>query len=187
MAHLCITEKTNELAVLSLPREKSVEISLKDGLFHFRERPANPTRLSASGEHADRFAVLVPWEESNGSRWALICSRRAGVSVSGMPILTGLKHLVHEDAITMAGCRVPLDFVDEDPAIVSEFSKIDHEVKCLRCKRPLSEGDAAVQCPSCSGWHHDGCWSYEKAKTCASPTCAQPNTLGEFSRSPSRR
>jgi hypothetical protein len=127
---------------------------------------------------ANARAIIIPYKEHARVCAVLVCGLGAGtaVTVNGYPPL-GVTLLDDRDDIVIWGepGRSPKRFVfaEREPARVVEFSEITvspGEGRCGRCQRPLESGDAAVRCPACQRWFHEGlrksgerrkCWSYD--------------------------
>lgn len=105
-------------------------------------------------------------------RHCLLLLNGAGVAVNGLPSLP-LQVVADRDAIRIDGETVY--FSAELPARPVAFPALEHDTFCSRCKGSMATGDAAIQCPRCSAWHHQtgtlACWTYDAhCSSCDHPT-----------------
>ncbi len=99
------------------------------------------------------------------SSWALVAPPGVRVQVNGRAPVAGLRVLEHRDLIRTAdGGRY--FFTCESQAVVESFPGADRAMYCGRCRQRLDHGSAAVCCPGCGVWYHQGtelpCWTYDE-------------------------
>jgi hypothetical protein len=172
MAHLWLADPTSEWVILPLTAS---EFTLDD----FPPRPVTG-EADAAGEDPDRAPRLV---SVAGGGWAVVTGPDHELRVNGRPLPTGLRVLEDRDELQWPGSGSTY-FSTEVLARVGAFPGADSPHACPRCKLTLEKGDAAVKCPQCGVWTHEGataageerrCWTY--AETCA--LCAQKTAADE--------
>ena len=174
MAHLWLADPTTEWVILPLTTS---EFTLDD----FPPRPFHgesdaPGKKIGNGPASQLISVA-------GGDWAVVTGPGQELRVNGRALPTGLRLLEDRDEIQVPGAG-SLYFSTEVLARVGAFPGADSPHACPRCKLTLEKGDAAVKCPQCGVWTHEGatatgedrrCWSY--ADTCA--LCAQKTAADE--------
>lgn len=133
-----------------------------------------------AGEGAtSALATIIPFEEHAKGRAALVSTPETLVTVNGYPAL-GCTLLEDRDEIVIrsaaAGDHTRFIFTELEPVAIVRFSEAvagaKDEGRCARCRKPLRSGDAAVRCPLCKRWYHEGrlstggergCWRYDVA------------------------
>jgi len=163
MAHLWATDDAWQWAVLPL----------EGGALDLR---AIPPRAAAPEDHGGGEAALLVGCGAAG--WALLAGAAAGVSVNGLPLVTGIRALRDRDEVRI-GEAEPVFFSTESLAAVEPFPGAGRAIFCPRCKQEIPVGARAVRCPQCGVWHHQTeelpCFSY--APTCGA-LCPQKTELG---------
>lgn len=167
MAHLWVTTESNDWAVLPL----------EDDAFTLTTSPPKPVRRSLDdGEVLSSVLLTRTRGGADGLMWVLIAGAGSGVSLNGLPLVTGMRVVSDRDEIRIPGLS-NLYFSTESLARVEEFSGSDQTLFCPRCKQEIEQGAAAVKCPACGVWHHQtqelNCWTY--AEVCA--LCAHATDL----------
>jgi len=131
------------------------------------------------GEWVPHPAVtIVPYAEYAKVRAVLVSSAGTGarVTVNGYPPL-GLTLLEDRDEIVIrrerTGDFARFVFGELEAAHVVRFAEAPAacgDDRCARCRKRLQSGDAAVRCPVCGRWYHEGplasgarreCFSYD--------------------------
>ena len=131
--------------------------------------PIDGSPVSPPGQEDLR---IVPVKEDE---WALIV-RRAGVTVNGWPLLSGMTLLREGDEVRV-GVEEAWFFSSERLARMEALPELDPAPVCPRCKQRIEEDTPSVRCPGCDVWYHETeslpCWSY--TGTCG--LCGQPTDL----------
>jgi hypothetical protein len=166
MAHLWVRDETESWAVLPLEHDA---FSLN------AELPRPIVRRLSEGE-AMSEVLLIRTDTAQANLWVLIANAKAGVSVNGIPLATGIRVVSDRDQIRVRGAR-EFYFSTETLARIEPFSGGEQTIFCPRCKQEIETTMSAVKCPACGVWHHQtdelNCWTY--AEVCA--LCAQATDL----------
>ncbi len=135
-------------------------------------------RALANSERADAQPVTLC---RSAAEWLLLVRPDNRATVNGSPVDLGIRVLADRDEIVVYGdrsgtlCHCFLS--GERLASPQPFPDADGLGRCPRCKQPIENGQAAVQCPGCGVWHHQDerlpCWTYHD--TCS--LCEQPTAL----------
>lgn len=126
--------------------------------------PLNGSPVRVPGEDS---VWIVPVASADGT-WVLVSASARPLRVNGFCTGARLRVLRDRDAID-TGKNDSLFFSTERLAQVEIAPATEGSCVCPRCKQEIEVGSLAVQCPSCSVWHHEAdplkCWTY--AETCA--------------------
>jgi hypothetical protein len=165
MAHLWVTTEANQWAVLPLEGDA----------FSLTTHPPQPRRRVDDGQILSSV-LLLRTGGVDAPSWVLVAGVRAGVSVNGLPLATGMRVVSDRDEIRVPGVS-NVYFSTECLARVEVFAGRGQTLFCPRCKQEIEMGSPAVKCPACGVWHHQTdelkCWTY--ADVCA--LCAQSTDL----------
>jgi hypothetical protein len=152
MAHLWVKNATEQWAVLPL----------EETAFTLTANP--PHSIGSLVEENNVLANVLLLRTAEAERtWVLVAGSGTGVSVNGMPLVTGIRVVGDRDEIRVPGSG-SFYFSTETLARVEEFVAAEQTLFCPRCKQAIEAGAAAVKCPGCGVWHHQtedlNCWTY---------------------------
>jgi len=166
MAHLWIANEEQAWAVLPL----------EDDTFILTTTPPQPVRRPLGADEVLSKVLLVRTPGAEGLSWILIAGPGSGVSVNGVPLVSGIRAVADRDEIRIAGAS-NFYFSTERLARVEALPGSDQVLYCPRCQQEITAGSLAVKCPGCGVWHHQiedlNCWTY--AEVCA--LCAHSTDL----------
>jgi hypothetical protein len=97
---------------------------------------------------------IVHFGQESESGVALLARPPAHVLVNGQPVLGGLRVLDHKDEVLASRRRFFYSAESAPVVVVFRRPPGARPVTCPVCRGVIHDGDAAVQCPNCSRWHH---------------------------------
>jgi len=151
-------------------------LPLEGDAFALTASPPQPVRRPLGENEALSSLVLVPTRAAEDPTWVVIAGPASGVSINGVPLVSGIRAIVDRDEIRVGG-NGNVYFSTERLARIEEFPGSAQTSYCPRCQQEISTGTTAVRCPGCGVWHHEveelNCWTY--AEVCA--LCAQSTDL----------
>lgn len=157
MAHIWIQERVaNDWAVARL-----------DGDAFALSSVGGRARVVADSSAPHNAAArLLRSHAADDERWVLLAADP--VLVNGVAVRCGMRVLADRDEIRF-GAGGQCFFSTELLACIVPFPGVSASAFCPRCKQPIEPETAAVRCPRCAVWHHQGsdrsgrelpCWLY---------------------------
>lgn len=143
-----------------------LRVPLEAPAYGLRDDPARPRALAAETPGTDARAVLRHCTVGPRTTWVLLTRPDTTLLVNGEPVQQ-IKVLRHRDVLWWAGIDA-FYYSTERPVRIEPFPLTGGEACCVRCKVPIKPGSPAVQCGSCSLWHHQDvdrkrdCWTYRE-------------------------